>query len=156
MVRNSRCLASGDAGILRQARWRRQPHRVTCTPAPVPNSASQCRPLGNPNARWVARSRVAPASAPSDGDNGAPRWRRLCPASGCVDHWPCSRLPWLSTTGTTRGGGEGGAMPGRGEWAGTAVPQGGGRRCNAALPSVLIAVRQFLRRGLGSFIRNNG
>jgi hypothetical protein len=116
LVRDSRRSAGCDAGVFRQARWRRRPHRKTRAPAPAPapDSAAQHRPLGDPTARWAARSRAAPASAPPDRDDGAPGWGRLCPASGGVDHWPCSRPPWLSMTGIVQGGGEGGATPGGG------------------------------------------
>ncbi len=121
----------------------------TCPPAPAPASAAWRRPLGDPAARWAARSRAAPASAPPDGDDGAPGWGRLRPASSSVDHWPCSRPPWLSMTGIVWGGGEGGATPGGGSRA------GGGRCSDAATPCILVAVRRFLRRGHRSYIGNN-
>ncbi len=100
----------------------------TRAPTPTPDSAARHRPFGDPTARWAARSRVAPASAPPDGDDGAPGWRRLRSASGGVDHRPCSRPPWLSMTGIVRGGGEGGATPGGGGGCrpGAAVVRGGG------------------------------
>jgi hypothetical protein len=86
----------------------------TYAPAPAPNSAACCRPLGNPTTWWAARFRALPASAPPDGDDGAPGWGRLQPALGSVGHQPCSRPPWLSMTGIVWGGGEGGAMLGGG------------------------------------------
>ncbi len=126
LVRDSRCLACGDAGVFRPARWRGRQRRETRAPTPVPDSAAWRRHPGDPTARWAARSRAAPASAPPDGDNGAPGRGRLCPASGGVDHRPRSRPPWLSTTGIARGGGEGGATPGAGEVARAAVARGWG------------------------------
>jgi hypothetical protein len=106
----------------------------TRAPAPVPDSAARRRPPGDPTARWAARSRAAPASAPPDGDDGAPGRGRLCPASGGVDHRPRSRPPWLSTTGIARGGGEGGATPGG--WGGGegGYRPGVGRRRDAVPP----------------------
>ncbi len=98
----------------------------------------------------LGQYRVVLAYAPPDGDHGAPRWGRLCPASGGVDHWLCSRPPWLGTTGTSRGGGEGGTM------SGVKGGSGGRRRHDAAFPYILVAVRQSLRRGCRSFIGNNG
>jgi hypothetical protein len=126
------------------------------TRAPAPDSAARRRPLGNPTARWAARSRAVPASAPPDGDDGAPRWGRLCLASGSVDHWPRSRLLWLSMAGTVQGGGEGGATPGGGVGGRGGGHTWGGRRCDAATPCILIAVRRFLQRGRGSYIGNDG
>jgi hypothetical protein len=94
-------------------------------PRPRPNSAARRHPLGDPTARWAARSWAAPASAPPDGDDGAPGWGRLRPASGGVDHRPYSRPPWLSTTGIVRGR-EGGATPGGGGGCGGGGRAGGG------------------------------
>ncbi len=125
----------------------------TRAPAPAPDSAARRRPLGDPTARWAARFRAAPASAPPDGDDGAPGWGRLRPAYGGVDHRPCSRPPWLSMTGIVRGRGEGGATPGVGGGCGGGGRAGGGRRRDAAC--VLVAVRRFLRRGRGNYIGNN-
>ncbi len=122
LVRDSRHPAGGDAGVFRPARLRRRPRRKA--PAPSPESAARRRPPSDPTARWAARSRAAPVSAPLDGDDGAPGRGRLCPASGGIDHWPWSRPPWLSTTGIARGGGEGGATPGGG--GGHAGGRGGG------------------------------
>jgi hypothetical protein len=147
LVRDSRRPAGGDAGVFRPARWWRQPRRKTCAPAPAPNSSARRRPLGNPTACWAARSRVAPACAPPDGEDGAPGWGRIRSASGSVDNWPCSRPPRLSTTGTAWG--EKKEEPGQGAGEGA-----GASRCGP--PCVLVAVRQFLRRGCGSFIRNEG
>jgi hypothetical protein len=116
LVHDSWRLAGSDAGLFHLAQWRGQPRckipTPTPAPTPAPKSTARSCPLGNPTARWAARSRAALASTPPDGDNGALGWGRLCPASGGVDHHLCSRLPWLSTTGTAQGGGEGGAMPG--------------------------------------------
>jgi hypothetical protein len=56
------------------------------------------------------------------GDIGAPGRRRLCFISGGVNCRPCSRLPWLSTTGIVWGEGEGGATQG-----GMGGGKGGGR-----------------------------
>jgi hypothetical protein len=81
-------------------------------------------PMTDPTARWAARTRAAPASMPPDGDDGTPGWGRLRPASGGIDHPPCSRPPWLSMTGIVRGGGDGGAKPGGGGGCGGG---GGGR-----------------------------
>ncbi len=130
----------------------------TCAPAPAPtpNSAALRRPHGNPAAQWAARSRAVPASTPPDGDDGTPGWGRLCPASGGIDHRPCSRPPWLGMTGIVWGGGEGGATPGGRGGCGGGGCVGGGRRCNASTPCILVAVRRFLQRGCGSYIRNNG
>jgi hypothetical protein len=125
-------------------------------PLPKPNSAARLRPPSDPTARWAARSRAAPASAPLDGDDGTPGWGRLCPPSGGVDHWPCSRPPRLSTTGIVRGGGEGGATPGGGGGNKDGALAGVGRRCNVPLPRILVTVQQFLQRGRGSYIGNNG
>jgi hypothetical protein len=125
-------------------------------PRPNPHYAAGSRPPGNLTTQWAARSRVAPVSTPPDRDDGAPGWGRLCSASSGVDHRPCSRLPWLSTTGIAWGGGVGGATPGgRGgrEGGGHA---GVGRRHDAAHPRILVVVRQFLRRRHRSFIGNNG
>jgi hypothetical protein len=136
-----------DGGGSRAAKLRPPPcHRLRC-PAPPP---------GNPTARWAARSGAAPVSAPPDGDNGAPRWGRLCPASGGVDHWPRSRPPWLSTTGIAQGGGEGGATLGGGGGGKGSSRPGVGRHCDAVPPRVLVAVRQLLWRRQGRYIRNNG
>jgi hypothetical protein len=72
LVHDSWCSAGSDAGVFHPARWRRWPRRKTRAPAPVPNSAARRRPLGDPTARWAARSQAAPASVPPDGDDGAP------------------------------------------------------------------------------------
>jgi hypothetical protein len=154
LVRDSRRPAGGDAGVFRPARLRRRPRRET--PAPSPESAARRRPPSDPTARWAARSRAAPTSAPLDGDDGAPGRGGLCPASGGVDHRPCSRPPWLSTTGIARGGGEGGATPGGGGGGEDGGLAGVGRRCDVPPPRVLVAVRRFLRRGRGSYIGNDG
>jgi hypothetical protein len=113
------------------------------SPPPRPDSDARRRPHGDPTARWAAWSRVAPASAPLDGDDGAPGRGRLRPAYGGVDHWPCSRPPRLSTSGTARGGGKEEPRRGAGEGAGAALAWGGGalrcgplplpRRCAAIL-----------------------
>ncbi len=128
LVRDSRRPAGGDAGVFRPARLRRRLRRKTRILALAPNSTARHRPPSDTTARWAARSRVALASAPLAGDDGAPGRGRLCPASGSVDHWPCSRPPWLSTTG----GGEGGAMPGgRGRLQGW-LSRGGGEALRCA------------------------
>jgi hypothetical protein len=156
LVRDSRRPAGTDAGLFHPERLRRQPRCNTCAPAPAPGSAAWHCPLGDPTTRrWAASSRVVPACAPPDGDNGALGWGRLCPTSRGVDHWPCSRPLRLSMTGTARGGGEGGATPGGGGGGRGGSRAGGGRCCNAAPPCVLVVVRQFLRRGHRSFIGNN-
>jgi hypothetical protein len=128
----------------------------TRAPAPAPDSAARCCPLGDPTAQWATRSRAAPASTPLDRDNGAPGRGRLCLPSIDIDHQPCSRPPWLSMTGIVQGGGGGGAMPGGGGGGRGGVHVGVGRHCNAATPPVLVAVRQFLRRVHGSYIKNDG
>jgi hypothetical protein len=128
----------------------------TRVPAPAPDSSARRCPLGNPTAQWAARSRAVPVSVPPDKDDGAPGWGRLCPASRGVDHWPCSRLPWLSMTGIVRGGGERGAMPGGGGGCGGGGRTGGGRRRDAPPPRILFTVRQFFWRLRGSFIGNDG
>jgi hypothetical protein len=91
LVYDSRHLAGGDAGIFCPARWRRRPRLKTRAPAPIPDSTARHCPPGNPTARWAAKSWVAPASAPPDGDDGTPGRGRLCPASIGVDHQPRSR-----------------------------------------------------------------
>jgi hypothetical protein len=131
LVHDSWHPAGSDADVFCPAQWRRQPRRKTRALALVSNSAARHPPPGNPTARWAARSRVAPASAPPDGDDGAPGRERLCPTSGGVDHRPRSRPPWLSTTGIAWGGGEGGATPeGGGDGEGGSRPEVG-RRHNA-------------------------
>jgi hypothetical protein len=155
LVRDSWHLAGSDAGVFRPERWQRRPRRETCAPAPAPDSNAQRRPLGNPTARWAARSWVAPASASLDGDDDAPGRGRLRPASGGVDHRPCSRPPRLSTTGTAGGGGEGGATLGGGGGGGGRMGRGG-ERCDAVPPCALVVVGQFLQRAHRSFIRNDG
>ncbi len=142
VVRDSWHLAGGDAGVFHLERWQQRPRRDICAPAPAPGSAARRCPLGDPTAQqWAASSRVVPACAPPDGDNGAPGQGRLCPASGGVDHQPCSRPPRLSMTGTVRGGGEGGAMPGGGGGGRGSSCAGGERRYDAAPPHVLVAVQ---------------
>ena len=157
LVRDSQRPAGGDAGVFFPARWRWRPRRKTCTPAPAPapNYAAGSRPPGNLTAQWAARSRAAPVSTPPDRDDGAPGWGRLCSASSGVDHRPCSRPPWLSTTGIAWGGGVGGATPGCGGGREGGGCAGVGRRHDAAHPRVLVAVRRFLRRRHRSFIGNN-
>jgi hypothetical protein len=44
---------------------------------------------------------------------------------------------------------------GAGEGAGAAVAWGG-RRCDVATPSILVAVRRFLQKGCGSYIGKDG
>jgi hypothetical protein len=72
LVRDSRHPSGGDTGKFCPAQWRRQPRCKTRVPAPTPDSAAQHHPLGDPTARWTARSRVAPACMPLDGDNSTP------------------------------------------------------------------------------------
>jgi hypothetical protein len=158
LVRDSQRPAGGDAGVFCPAQRRWRPHRKTRAPAPTPApdyAAGSCPP-GDLTAQWAARSRAAPVSTPLDRDDGAPGWGRLCSASSGVDHRPCSRLPWLSTTGIARGGGVGGATPGGGGGREGGGRAGVGRRCNAAHPRILVTVWQFLRRRHGSFIGNDG
>jgi hypothetical protein len=143
LVRDPRRPAGGDAGVFRPAQWRR-PCRETRAPAPVPNSAARRYPPGDPTARWATRFQAAPASAPPNGDDGAPVRGRLCPASSGVDHRPRSRPMLLITTGIAQGGGEGGAMLGGDEGGKGGGRPGVGRRCNAVPPRVLVAVRRFL------------
>jgi hypothetical protein len=158
LVRDSQRPAGGDAGVFCPARWRWWPRRKTRAnaPAPAPDYAAGSRPPGNLTAQWATRSLVAPVSTPPDRDDGAPGWGRLCSASSSVDHWPCSRLPWLSTTGIARGGEVGGATPGGRGGRGGDGCGGVGRRRDAAHPRVLVAVWRFLRRRCGSFIGNDG
>ncbi len=160
LVRDSQRPAGGDAGVVCPAQWRWRPRRKTRAPAPAPapapNYASGSRPPGNLTAQWDARSQAAPVSTPPDRDDGVPGWGRLCSASSGVDHWPCSRPPWLSTTGIAQGGGVGGATPGGGGGCKGSGRAWVGRRHDAAHPRVLVAVRQFLRRWHGSFIGNDG
>ncbi len=158
LVRDSQCPAGGDAGVFCPARLRWLQRRKTRAPAPAPapNYAAGSRPPGDLTAQWAARSRAAPVSTPPDRDDGALGWGRLCSASSGVDHRPCSRPPWLSTTGIARGGGVGGATPGGGGGREGSGRAGVGRRHDAAHPCILIAVQRFLRRRHGSFIGNNG
>jgi hypothetical protein len=132
LVRDSRHPAGSDASIFCPARLRRWPRCKT--PVPSPESAAWHRPPSNPTARWATRSQAAPASAPLDGDDGAPGWGRLCPASGGINHWPCSRLPWLSMPGIAWGGGEGGASPGGRGGGEDGSLAGVGRRCDVPPP----------------------
>ncbi len=154
LVRDSQHPAGEDAGVFCPARWWWRPHCKTR--APAPDYAAGSRPPGDLTAQWAARSWAAPVSTPPDRDDGAPGWGRLCSASSGVDHWPCSRLPWLSTTGVARGGGVGGATLGGGGGREGGGRAGVGRQHNAAYPRILVAVRQFLRRRHGSFIGNDG
>ncbi len=88
LVHDSRRPAGGDASVFRPAGWRRQPHRKTCAPAPVPNSTAWRQPPGDPNARWAARSRAAPASAPPAGTTEPPDGEdfTLHPAALIIGH----------------------------------------------------------------------
>ncbi len=158
LVRDSQRPAGGDAGIFCPAQWWRRPRRKTRAPAPAhtPDYSAESRPPGDLTAQWAARSRAEPVSTPPDRDDGAPGWGRLCSASSGVDHWPCSRPPWLSTTGIARGGGTGGATPGGGGGREGGGRAGVGRQHDAAHPRILVAVRRFLRRRHGSFIGNDG
>jgi hypothetical protein len=117
-------------------------------PRPRPCPQLRC-PAPPPSRSHRTVGRKVPAGA----GKRAPGWGRLRPASGGVDHRPCSRPPWLSTTGTALGGGEGGAAPGGGGGCGCA---GGGEASRCAPPRVHIALRRFLRRGHRSFIGNDG
>jgi hypothetical protein len=74
LVCDSRHPAGNDMGVFCLERWRWRPCHKTpaLTLAPAPNSAARCHSSGNPTARWAARSRMALASAPSDGDDSAP------------------------------------------------------------------------------------
>jgi hypothetical protein len=158
LVCDSQRLEGGDAGVFCPARWRWRPCRKTRAPAPAPTPdyAAGSRPSGNLTAQWAARSRAAPVSTPPDRDDGAPRWGSLCSASSGVDHRPCSRLPWLSTTGIAWGGGVGGDTLGGGGGRKGGGRAGVRRRHDAAHPRILIAVQQFLQRRHGSFIGNDG
>jgi hypothetical protein len=129
------------------------------SPTPLPATAPLATPPHGgppgPGRRRQAHPQMG-TTAPPDGDDGAPGWGRLCPASGSIDHQPCIRPPWLSTTGIARGGGEGGAMPGgEGGSKGGGRP-GVGRHRDAVPPRILVAVRRLLWRGQGSYIGNNG
>ncbi len=146
LVHDSLRPASVDAVIFRPARWRRRPHRKTHAPNPVSNSATRPRPPGAPTARWAARSRGAPASAPPDGDDGTPGRGRLCPASGGVDHWPHSRPLWLSMTGIVQGEEKEEPRRGAGEAARAAVARGWGG----------VAMRSPLRPRRGAAILAEG
>jgi hypothetical protein len=158
LVRDSQRPAGGDAGVFCPVRWRWRPRRETRapSPAPAPDYAAGSRPPGDLTAQWAARSRAAPVSTPPDRDDGTPGWGRLCSASSGVDHRPCSRPPWLSTTGIARGGGVGRATPGGGGGRKGGGRAGVGRRHDASHPRILVAVRRFLRRRHGSFIGNDG
>ncbi len=119
------------------------------------------RPRPRPRLRYPAPApwqthRTVGCQVPGGADKCAPGQGRLCPASSGIDHRPCSRPLWLSTTGLAWGGGVGGAMRvggGGGKDGGCA---GAGRRCDGPPPCVLVAVQRFLRRLRGSFIGNDG
>ncbi len=93
--------------------------------------AANPRPRPRPRLRCLAPPpwrphRTVGRQIPGGAGERAPGWGRLRPASGGVDHRPCSRPPWLGMNGIVRGGGEGGATPGGGGGCGGGGRAGGG------------------------------